>query len=225
MASQAKVEDVEVEVEKQDTVTFNVGGTKYEVLRSPTLSLHPDSVLHQMAEDSSGPDPIFVEADPNIFQYLLAYLRCRKVHIPFTVSKDAMIHEGRVLGIGIKQEDVIQATPPLAELGRCTVDAISNESEALNAALKEQKVQLVASMVLQSVMQKVGRSARIEVRTRDALNSVGVKDDACIRYLHAGWGREDLLHCLTPWAQRNGYAISVRKIYSYYYTTFSCARA
>ena len=37
------------------------GGKIYQVLREPTLSLHPDSLLTQMAEDQKDDNPIFVE--------------------------------------------------------------------------------------------------------------------------------------------------------------------
>jgi hypothetical protein len=37
------------------------GGKIYQVLREPTLSLHPTSLLTQMAEDQKDDTPIFVE--------------------------------------------------------------------------------------------------------------------------------------------------------------------
>jgi len=37
------------------------GGKIYQVLREPTLSLHPNSLLTQMAEDQKDDKPIFVE--------------------------------------------------------------------------------------------------------------------------------------------------------------------
>eukprot|EP00438_Fugacium_kawagutii_P003809 Skav230256 [mRNA] locus=scaffold3387:68821:74922:+ [translate_table: standard] len=36
-------------------------GKIYQVLREPTLSLHPDSLLTQLAEEEPGEQPIFVE--------------------------------------------------------------------------------------------------------------------------------------------------------------------
>ena len=44
-----------------DLVTFNVGGKIYQVLREPTLSLHPNSLLTQLAEDKQDDKEIFVE--------------------------------------------------------------------------------------------------------------------------------------------------------------------
>ena len=37
------------------------GGKIYQVLREPTLSLHPNSLLTQLAEDQKDDKPIFVE--------------------------------------------------------------------------------------------------------------------------------------------------------------------
>ena len=44
-----------------DLVTFNVGGKIYTVLREPTLSLHPTSLLTQLAQDKQDEKEIFVE--------------------------------------------------------------------------------------------------------------------------------------------------------------------
>ena len=44
-----------------DLVSFNVGGKIYTVLREPTLSLHPTSLLTQLAEDKQDEKEIFVE--------------------------------------------------------------------------------------------------------------------------------------------------------------------
>ena len=44
-----------------DLVTFNVSGKVYTVLREPTLSLHPNSLLTQLAEEKQDEKEIFVE--------------------------------------------------------------------------------------------------------------------------------------------------------------------
>ena len=44
-----------------DLVTFNVSGKIYTVLREPTLSLHPNSLLKQLADEKQNEKEIFVE--------------------------------------------------------------------------------------------------------------------------------------------------------------------
>eukprot|EP00438_Fugacium_kawagutii_P003810 Skav230257 [mRNA] locus=scaffold3387:75988:77452:+ [translate_table: standard] len=61
-----------------DLVTFNVGGKIYQVLREPTLSLHPNSLLTQMAEDQKDDTPIFVEGDQDLFKFVIDYHRDRR---------------------------------------------------------------------------------------------------------------------------------------------------
>ena len=46
------------------------GGKIYQVLREPTLSLHPNSLLTQLAEDQKDDKPIFVEGVDWIFTKL-----------------------------------------------------------------------------------------------------------------------------------------------------------
>eukprot|EP00438_Fugacium_kawagutii_P003814 Skav230261 [mRNA] locus=scaffold3387:113644:119036:+ [translate_table: standard] len=82
-----------------DLVTFNVGGKIYQVLREPTLSLHPNSLLTQMAEDQTDDKPIFVEGDQDLFKFVIDYHRNRKVHLPINVSKDAIMDELKRFGL------------------------------------------------------------------------------------------------------------------------------
>ena len=61
-----------------DLVTFNVGGKIYTVLREPTLSLHPTSLLTQLA-DTQDEKEIFVEClvragvDSSITVFVVVY--------------------------------------------------------------------------------------------------------------------------------------------------------
>eukprot|EP00438_Fugacium_kawagutii_P011325 Skav205080 [mRNA] locus=scaffold142:524896:536954:- [translate_table: standard] len=80
-----------------DLVAFNVGGKIYQVLREPTLSLHPNSLLTQMAEGQKDDKPIFVGGNQELFQYVIDY-RDRTVILPITVAIDAVLHEAFRLG-------------------------------------------------------------------------------------------------------------------------------
>ena len=58
-----------------DLVTFNVGGRIYTVLREPTLSLHPNSLLTQLAEDRQQENEIFVEGGLRLRQWEFFFVR------------------------------------------------------------------------------------------------------------------------------------------------------
>mmetsp|Transcript_83907 Transcript_83907/g.242371 ORF Transcript_83907/g.242371 Transcript_83907/m.242371 type:complete len:118 (-) Transcript_83907:296-649(-) len=55
----------------KETVTFDVAGRTFKVLKEPTLSLFPDSLLNTLAEERNSDEPIFVEANPDLFPYVL----------------------------------------------------------------------------------------------------------------------------------------------------------
>ena len=67
-----------------DLVTFNVGGKIYQVLREPTLSLHPNSLLTQLAEDKQDDKEIFVEGPAWRRKYVVlinSYVQCVNVRL------------------------------------------------------------------------------------------------------------------------------------------------
>eukprot|EP00435_Cladocopium_sp_Y103_P020493 s1427_g5.t1 len=87
-----------------DLVSFNVGGKIYQVLREPTLSLHPTSLLTQLAEDQKDDKPIFVEGDQDLFKFVIDYHRDRKIILPVTVSRDAVLREVKRFGLEPTEE-------------------------------------------------------------------------------------------------------------------------
>eukprot|EP00438_Fugacium_kawagutii_P003815 Skav230262 [mRNA] locus=scaffold3387:120242:122601:+ [translate_table: standard] len=87
------------EAKSSDLVTFDVGGKIYKVLREPTLTLHPNSLLTQMAEEQKDDNPIFVEGDQDLFKFVIDYHRDRKVYLPITVSRDAVVNELKRFGL------------------------------------------------------------------------------------------------------------------------------
>mmetsp|Transcript_35954 Transcript_35954/g.58881 ORF Transcript_35954/g.58881 Transcript_35954/m.58881 type:complete len:223 (-) Transcript_35954:32-700(-) len=96
------------ESKSSDLVTFNVGGKIYQVLREPTLSLHPTSLLTQMAEDQKDDKPIFVEGNQDLFQFVIDYHRDRKVILPMTVARDALVRELNRFGLEPTEEQIVE---------------------------------------------------------------------------------------------------------------------
>jgi hypothetical protein len=83
---------------RTETVTFNVGGEKFQVARS-LLDFYPDSVLAKSISerwqqpDQDAKEEIFFDRCPQLFRQVLEYLRNKKVHLPITVSKKAVQSE------------------------------------------------------------------------------------------------------------------------------------
>eukprot|EP00913_Durusdinium_trenchii_P019561 g18388.t1 len=99
--------DGEPSAGRSDLVTFNVGGKIYQVLREPTLSLHPNSLLTQLAEDKQDDKEIFVEGDQDLFKYVLAYHRDRKIILPPTISMAAVQQELKRFNLDAKSEEMV----------------------------------------------------------------------------------------------------------------------
>ena len=225
------------------TVRFNVGGRIFEVLREPTLSLHPDSLLCQLAEDSNQGEAIFIEANGDLFQHMLDFHRHRKIHIPFTTSKDAIMQEARALGLTLKPEDVVQEAAPLRELGACAEKSRKDLNEEAHQSLRQGKVATLGALILKCLAGMIGRSATIAVTTDEIVKMEGVVVKTCLygtstsgckygpscpsssqvdvntfsqtmRFLCQGVPVSELAKFLQPWGSRNGYWVEIDTIQS-----------
>jgi hypothetical protein len=84
-------------------VTFNVGGTRYEVSRS-LLNQFPNSMLCKSASEQWQEDPdseIFIERDGARFKYVLDYMRDGKVDVPITQTQASILAELKYFGIDV----------------------------------------------------------------------------------------------------------------------------
>lgn len=90
--------------EYNQIVTFNVGGTHYEVSRS-LINQFPDTMLARLSSETWSPQtddgdsnykgaPLFIERDGERFRYCLDYMRDGGiVDLPATVSKAALLRD------------------------------------------------------------------------------------------------------------------------------------
>jgi hypothetical protein len=95
---------------ESETVTFNVGSQKFEVTPS-LLDKYPASQLTTSASETlqiNNSQEIFFERNPILFPHVLEYLRDRKVHLPITVSKKAVLAELEFYRVGNVDEVVIK---------------------------------------------------------------------------------------------------------------------
>lgn len=101
------------------TLSFNVGGTSYQVSRS-LLDRHPDTMLTRMASDawhSDPEEPLFVERDGGRFRYVLDYMRDGRVSLPGGqggVTKTSLLDELTYYGFtGVKPDAISAEFQPL----------------------------------------------------------------------------------------------------------------
>eukprot|EP00928_Gymnodinium_smaydae_P013788 TRINITY_DN15000_c0_g5_i1.p1 TRINITY_DN15000_c0_g5~~TRINITY_DN15000_c0_g5_i1.p1 ORF type:complete len:289 (+),score=43.76 TRINITY_DN15000_c0_g5_i1:61-867(+) len=216
---------------RENTVKFNVGGKHFEVLYEPTLTLHRDSLLHQLAENAADGEEIFVEADSDLFQYMLNYHRHRKIYIPFTVSKDAVLREAQILGLPVRDEDIIQQTPPLGDV-MCLADSVFREStEDVERQLLKAKIDTLAALIIKCALQKMKGCSGVTVTSQDVMAMHGSKERRCaswgivrcpessqvevntfeatMRFLRIGMQADMLSAALEQWGRRNGYIVQV----------------
>ncbi len=141
----------EQQVKKQtvsDTVKFNVGGRLFEMLRVPTLAHHPNSVLSQLAEDHDAPQPIFVEASPDLFQFIVDYHRHNQVHIPVTVTVAALLREAEVLGVPLTSNDIVQEAPPLGKMLALTAEVTKDRNDQAHLSYYRSTVDLLGQLII-----------------------------------------------------------------------------
>ena len=78
-----------------ETVTFNVGGQKYEISRSQ-FDKYPDSMLAKTVSDrwlEDSTQEIFLDRDGSLFRHVLSFIRDGKVFVPSSISKQGLVKE------------------------------------------------------------------------------------------------------------------------------------
>lgn len=94
--------------DNRSTITFNVGGMIYCVSRT-LVEAFPETILFSVFvkrwnEGCTG--SIFIERNGERFQYILDYMRDHVVHLPCSVSKDALLNDFIFYGFHIKETSI-----------------------------------------------------------------------------------------------------------------------
>jgi hypothetical protein len=87
-------------METSKTINLNVGGTTYEVSRS-LIEAYPHSMLARLVSDTwqqETKSKIFIDRNGLRFQYILDYMRDKKVHLPITIPKAALVKDLEYFG-------------------------------------------------------------------------------------------------------------------------------
>jgi hypothetical protein len=137
------------------SVTFIVGGEKFELSRS-LLDMYPNTVLSTSAAERWQEDPeseIIMDRDPVLFRHVLAYLRDKKVYLPTTVAKEAVLFELEYYCVNDVDEDAIDDSLTQGYLAAQgfgkMVDSIEKfDEEFREATEKVNEAQMIANSIL-----------------------------------------------------------------------------
>eukprot|EP00435_Cladocopium_sp_Y103_P047792 s687_g14.t1 len=159
-----------------DLVTFNVGGKIYQVLREPTLSLHPNSLLTQMAEDQKDDKPIFVEGDQDLFKFVIDYHRDRKVHLPINISKSAVLHELKRFGLEATEDQIVEDAVRFSSVKKKMIDWQGESEKMWKSAAEE----LLCSGIMKAAVERSNndRGEGFKVARSDVQKALGLDESA-----------------------------------------------
>jgi K+ channel tetramerisation domain. len=138
-------------------VTFNVGGTRYQVSRS-LLDQFPNSMLSKSASEQWQKDPksdeIFIERNGVRFQYVLDYMRDGKVDVPLSQTKASILAELDYFGIDVADKTVIDCSKTIATRGIACAHLVTSQLQELRRELDEDiAVKKLASWSLKSMLE------------------------------------------------------------------------
>lgn len=194
---------------KSSMVQFRASGVMFEVLREPTLSLHPDSLLAQMAENWDEKEPIVAEADAGMFAYILEFLRHRKVCLPTSVSKKGLLQTAAKLSVNISSEQIDQAVP---------LRDIAAAAEKVSRHLSQSKGDVVSDLIVMVALVKAAAGASsFVVNLQDVSQFAQTGKDmqnvaASYPFLFQGTSVKLLQDRFTVWGKQNGFAVTVMAI-------------
>jgi hypothetical protein len=107
------------------TIKFTVGGKTYEVTRS-LIDGYPETMLARLISDTWQSDdrdtPIFIESDGEQFRYILQYMRHKKIHLPNTISKAAVLQDLDYFGFEVKPGEICDGrgqTEAARQMAKC----------------------------------------------------------------------------------------------------------
>ena len=123
-----------------ETVTFNVGGQKYEISRSQ-FDKYPDSMLAKTVSDRWLQDPsqeIFIDRDGSLFRHVLSFIRDGKVFLWHGITREEFREELGYYGIECDDDisEYIHEKLPISinSIGG-HIDGVQNQNHFNNIAI------------------------------------------------------------------------------------------
>eukprot|EP00929_Paragymnodinium_shiwhaense_P009532 TRINITY_DN11373_c0_g1_i2.p1 TRINITY_DN11373_c0_g1~~TRINITY_DN11373_c0_g1_i2.p1 ORF type:complete len:335 (+),score=82.90 TRINITY_DN11373_c0_g1_i2:154-1158(+) len=197
---------------EEKTVLLKVGPKVIEVLREPLRALHPDSVLSQMIEGQEGAEPIDLEGNPEILQFVLDYeaassAKYRRGNIPDEVSQEGLQGEVRSL---VRADSLagfasrFMSTPSTTPTGKA---GYKDLNDPLEESIARKKAALLADLMAKAGEKKVKKApGQFEV----TLAEIGKRDGQdVIHFLTEGVTAKLLREELKGWAKKHGLVVQV----------------
>jgi hypothetical protein len=154
---------------KPQNVTFVVGGEKFELSRS-LLAMYPETMLSTSASERWHTDPeseIIMDRDPMLFHHVLAYLRDKKVYLPTTVAKKAVLSELEYYCVDDVDEDGIDDSLTQGYLAAQGAEkmqvAIEEFDEEFREGVKQANAVLAAKQCIERFLALRGIEKELEI--------------------------------------------------------------
>jgi hypothetical protein len=178
---------------EKTAIRFDVGGKLYKVSRS-LIEQQTDTMLARLISETweregSGNEAIFIDRDGDQFACVLNYLRYGKVHLPVTISKDALMMDMDYYGIvadgtKISNYDIAR----LRELN-CSIRSLTSETECL---VKERDCILAAIACFQKYANTTGTGTPNQTMVQIRFIS---PEKECVLFTH-GFDQDLFTKCL-----------------------------
>mmetsp|Transcript_17283 Transcript_17283/g.32734 ORF Transcript_17283/g.32734 Transcript_17283/m.32734 type:complete len:235 (-) Transcript_17283:211-915(-) len=159
-------------------VTFNVGGTRYQVSRS-LLEQFPDSMLSKGASEEWQKDPdseIFIDRNGIRFQFVLDYMRDGKVAIPLTQTKASILAELEYFGIDVVDSELVDCSEALRKHGISYAPmVVQHLEESVRKLEKDANSKRLATWVLKQVLDGRVREMNKQPMRLDAMSDADIE--------------------------------------------------
>lgn len=199
-----------LETKASDLVTFNVSGKIYQLLREPTLSLHPTSLLAQLAEEEPTEQPIFVEGDQELFKFVIDYHRDRKVILPLTVSRSAVLRELHRYGLEVPKERIVEDEVCFPSVMRKVTGWSQKNHRRKTETLAALLGSLFADAAVAKAAQETGEGFRVSTREVADMMGVNEHDSVYARlFRHVQVSQLEASDSLLDFASSFGYSFTV----------------
>mmetsp|Transcript_49672 Transcript_49672/g.118313 ORF Transcript_49672/g.118313 Transcript_49672/m.118313 type:complete len:301 (+) Transcript_49672:116-1018(+) len=108
----------------RDTVVFNVGGCRFEVLKQ-VIKSRGSTLLGNLLDDISTDDsqPIFVDANPDRFTHIIDWYRFGEMHVPSHCPIEALLQDARYFML----PDVLKINGEVRTLRRSAVTDVHDD--------------------------------------------------------------------------------------------------
>mmetsp|Transcript_9504 Transcript_9504/g.29406 ORF Transcript_9504/g.29406 Transcript_9504/m.29406 type:complete len:210 (+) Transcript_9504:65-694(+) len=144
------------------TIRFNVGGELFEVAQD-TIRRRKDTMLNSMLErwTSSDSEPQFIDRDPKLFRYILAWYRDDgRIIVPLTVSKEEMLREAQFFGLPVAADDIQVDVAPLGQVRKRLLEVDDERGKELKQQCRRSLGQAIGLRLAERFVEEMRGKSR-----------------------------------------------------------------